>query len=130
MLEADDALITYDRSVNGMVEYSAGSFWHTLRGNLLLVSFNHQVIYRVVLNKAGDKVTNGEEILFDALPFRPLDITAQGDQGEFPGTIWVANYGSDSITVLEPSGQSGICPNSVSGCHETLLPFVGHTHEP
>jgi hypothetical protein len=33
---------------------------------------------------------------------QPLDITTQGDNDIFPGSIWVAGYGADAITVFEP----------------------------
>src|SRR5690606_39171325 len=36
----------------------------------------------------------------------PLDVIAQGDNEVFPGTIWVATYGSDNITVFEPVGPA------------------------
>ncbi len=33
-------------------------------------------------------------------------MTAQGDAGPFPGTVWAATYGADSITVFEPGDYS------------------------
>jgi N-acetylneuraminic acid mutarotase len=58
-----------------------------MRGNLLAASFDTK-IHRVVLNERGDRATR--QPLFELVS--PLDVTAQGDRGVFPGTIWVTQY--------------------------------------
>src|SRR5690606_28143024 len=43
------------------------------------------------------------EVLLGGFGSQPLDVTAQGDDGIFPGTIWAATYGESSIVVFEPA---------------------------
>ena len=69
-------------------------------GDLLTASFDNK-IYRVKLDSTGDGLLL-KEALFSSVGSIPLDVTAQGDSDIFPGTIWVANYGSDEIFVFEP----------------------------
>lgn len=70
-----------------------------MKGNLLASSFD-RTIYRIQLNNGGNKL-NGLDKLFENLG-TPLDVTAQGDNDIFPGTVWVADYGQDAIHVFEP----------------------------
>jgi hypothetical protein len=44
------------------------------------------------------------EVLFEGVGQAPLDVTTQGDDGAFPGTIWVGDVASGAITVFEPAG--------------------------
>src|SRR5215208_2434751 len=64
-------------------------------------------IYRIQLDAVSGNMTN-KEALFSAVGSGgfPLDVTAQGDNDPFPGTIWVADiYGdtSNNIVVFEPA---------------------------
>lgn len=102
-VDPDEALITYDVSTNGITEYTASTFGGTLRGSLLAVGYTTEgVIFRAELNVSGDAVVNEEEVFADNVGDRPLDITAQGDEDIFPGTIWVALYGRDNILIMDP----------------------------
>ncbi|WP_201864484.1 malectin domain-containing carbohydrate-binding protein [Microvirga soli] len=91
-------------STNGLAEYTSSTFEGAMTGALVAVSWDDQ-LYRIDLDKAGTivtgvtKITNGTSVLGGGLP---LDVTAQGDDQTFPGTIWVANYGG-GITVFTPS---------------------------
>lgn len=83
-----DPVVLFPTSTNGLAEYTASSFGGAMRGNLVAASFDTQV-YRVVLNERGDRALSRRPL------FRlraPLDVTAQGDRGPFPGTIWVGEY--------------------------------------
>ena len=111
---ADGALVTFSSSTNGIAEYTASNFGGILQGNLLLASFNGN-LYRVVLSDDGKQVLS-TEVLASGFGAVPLDVTAQGDGDPFPGTIWIANYGSSTITVLEPNDFL-IC----SGAYDTAL---------
>jgi hypothetical protein len=101
----DGALALFDGSTNGMVEYTASNFGGALKGDLLAAGFSNQ-IFRVKLNSAGSVVTL-QEVLFNSVGIIPLDVTALGDTGPFPGTIWVADHQSNSIFVFEPNDFSG-----------------------
>jgi Malectin domain/Secretion system C-terminal sorting domain len=90
-----------NESTNGIAEYIATDFGGQMQGNILTVSFNGD-INRYTLNASGDSVID-YEILFNNFGNIPLDITTQGDSDIFPGTIWAATYGSNSITIFEPS---------------------------
>lgn len=101
-----DPVVLFPTSTNGLAEYTASSFGGAMRGNLLAASFDTQV-YRVVLNERGDRALSRRPL------FRlraPLDVTAQSDDGPFPGTIWVGEYNGflgpnagPNIFAFEPS---------------------------
>ncbi|WP_425397843.1 malectin domain-containing carbohydrate-binding protein [Aeoliella sp.] len=95
------ALHVWGSSTNGLTEYTASNFQGSLKGDLLAASFNNS-IKRVKLNAAGDQAAL-EEQLFSSAGSVPLDVTAVGDNGKFPGTIWVAAIGSGKIHVFEPA---------------------------
>jgi Kelch motif len=102
------ALTVFPTSTNGLTEYTASSLGGAMQGDLLAASFDTNV-YRVRLNDAGDRVL-GKEQLFD-LP-TPLDVTAQGDRGPFPGTVWVSQHdglmagSAPNLVVFEPEDGS------------------------
>ena len=88
-------------STNGITEYTATNFGGIMQGNILTASFNGD-INRYVLNASGDTVLE-HEVTFSGFGSIPLDITSQGDLDIFPGTVWAATYGSNAITVFEPT---------------------------
>ncbi|HMC00682.1 MAG TPA: hypothetical protein VKN14_06570, partial [Flavobacteriaceae bacterium] len=95
-------------STNGIAEYTASNFGGAMQGNILTASFNGN-INRYVLNAAGDTVDE-YEATFSGFGSIPLDVIAQGDLDVFPGTVWAATYGSNSITVFEPADINCIQP--------------------
>ena len=106
----DAALLTFDHSTNGVAEYVASNFNNSLKGSLLACSWNGN-IYRIKLSADGTSSLNSksssnklnQDVAFaSGFGSQPLDITTQGDNDVFPGTIWVAGYGADAITVFEP----------------------------
>lgn len=114
------ALHVWGSSTNGLTEYTASNFQGSLKGDLLAASFNNS-IKRVKLNAAGDTAVL-EEQLFSSAGIVPLDVTAVGDDGPFPGTIWVAAIGNGEILVYEPAdydnGSGGVGtqdPNDTDG---------------
>ncbi|GAB3027830.1 Kelch repeat-containing protein [Spirosoma pulveris] len=112
--ENDNAIMTFQSSTNGIVEYTGSGFGGTLKGHLLVASFDG-TIHKITLDDAGTAVTNtlGNKRLNQDLPIasnfgaEPLDLTAQGDNDIFPGTIWAACYGGNSIYVFEPEETTG-----------------------
>lgn len=113
--QEDGALHVWDASTNGITEYTASNFNGDMQGNLLAASMDGNV-YRVGLNSSGTAVTQVNSIATfyqdaDGPKPMPLDVTAQDDNGQFPGTIWIAIYAfgdKDNIAILTPSG-SGSC---------------------
>jgi hypothetical protein len=128
------AVASFVTSTNGLAEYTASNFGGGMRGNLLAASFDTYV-HRVVLNARGDRAVSNRA-LFTLIA--PLDVTAQGDRGPFPGTIWVAQYSEyleepDSdpdLLVFEPadyeqaSRWQSLAPSGVSR-QETSFARVG-----
>jgi N-acetylneuraminic acid mutarotase len=115
---ARGALTTWPASTNGLTEYTASNFGGAMTGDLLTASFDNK-IYRIELNAAGDAALSNQA-LFSTVGNTPLDVTAQANAGNFPGTIWVADYGSNTIHVFEPNdfgGGGGTC----SGVYDPVL---------
>ena len=117
--ETDGALYTWENSTNGLAEYTASNFTGALQGNLLAVSYDG-VLYRAELNAAGDAVT-------DVTPFAssfgavPLDVTAQGDDAIFPGTVWAVTYIGNTVAVFEPADYEGGVVGNCSGTDDDAL---------
>jgi len=114
----DGSLAAWPFSTNGLCEYRASNLGGALQGNLLAASFSNEV-QRVGLSAAGDSATL-VATLFSNVGNLPLDITAQGDEGPFRGTIWVCNFGSGLIAVYEPSDYDG-GPPSCTGADNAAL---------
>ena len=95
------ALSTICSSVNGLCEYTASNFSNGMKGNLLSVAFNGKM-YRFELDGSGDAL-NAQSELASNFGSTPLDVIAQGDGDVFAGTIWVAVFGDNKITIFEPN---------------------------
>jgi PA14 domain-containing protein/Big-like domain-containing protein/malectin (di-glucose binding ER protein)/ASPM-SPD-2-Hydin domain-containing protein len=112
------SVTTFPSSTNGIAEYTASNFAGAMKGDLLAASFDN-TIYRVKLDGTGKGVVL-KEALFSTVGNTPLDVTAQGDGGPFPGTIWVGDHGNGSITVFEPNDFGG-GGQTCSGADSTTL---------
>lgn len=95
----NNALHVFGSSTNGLEQYTASNFSGAMKGDLLAASFDKSV-YRVQLNNNGDKVI-GLDKFFTNLG-TPLDVTAQGDNDKFPGTVWISDYAQNAIHIYEP----------------------------
>jgi hypothetical protein len=82
----------------GTAEYTASNFGGAMQGDLLQLELGGDV-ERVQLSADGSTVTGVETLANTA---GPLGIAAQGDDDEFAGTVWTADIGGNSVTVLEP----------------------------
>ena len=120
----DSALLTFPTSTNGIAEYTASNFNNTLKGNILAAGLNNGEIFRIIPTADGRDVLNARSAAdkqYQDLPFasgfgaQPLDIIAQGDSDVFAGTIWVATYGTEGITIFEPQDFL-----TCTGKHDTL----------
>jgi hypothetical protein len=88
-------------------EYTASNFDGAMQGDLLQVELPGD-IERIQLSADGTSVVSVAQI---GNTGGPLGIDAVGDDGPFPGTIWTADHGPDSVTVFEPvdyDGDSGV----------------------
>lgn len=99
--ENDGSLATFGPT-GGITEYTASNFGGELRGDLLVVELYGRV-NRVQLGENG--TVAGVSRPFDAES--GLGITAQGDAGPFPGTVWTADFNPGSVTVFEPTDYDG-----------------------
>ena len=104
----NNILAVVNSSTNGITEYTATNFNGAMQGNILTASFNGNV-NRYVLNAAGDAVLTSEAT-FNGFGSIPLDVTSQGDLDIFPGTVWAATYGSNNITIFEPTDINCLLP--------------------
>jgi hypothetical protein len=105
-LSENGAKFLVNASTNGLDEYTASNLGGQLKGDILVASFNGNV-YRVDLDASGEYQSS--EPIFSNFGSQPLDVTTQGDDDIFPGTVWAVTYGADSITVFEPDDyDSGI----------------------
>jgi len=103
----DGSLESWNFSTNGFTEYTASNFDGELQGDLLATGWNSQQIFRAKVSyDANDNPSvDVSTTLFNSVGNNPLDITAQGDNDIFPGTVWVASlYGGGPIKVYEPAG--------------------------
>lgn len=116
----DAALMTFNTSTNGLVEYTATNFDSEITGSLLAAGFNGN-IYRIEFNAAGTQVVNGTEVLASNFGPLPLDVTAQGDADIFPGTIWVGVYAANGITIFEPTDFDGGGGGPCTGAYDPGL---------
>ena len=98
--EDRDPVTIFPTSTNGLAEYTASNLGGALRGDLLAASLDGKV-YRVKLDATGTRALR-KQALFTLVT--PLDVTAQGDDGPFAGTIWVARH--DDF-----AGPAGTGPN-------------------
>jgi hypothetical protein len=93
--ETDGSLTTFSDSTNGITEYTAPNFGGALRGTLLLAGYNG-TIYQVRVSPDGRGTLNCPphpasctDSLASGFGRQPLDVTAQGAAGPFPGTVWI-----------------------------------------
>ena len=109
----DGALYTWVYSTNGLAEYTSTAYFNgAMAGNLLAASWGG-AIHRIELNAAGTAVTNVSDI-FNGFGLEPLDIIAQGDGQQFPGTIWALTYRYGSVTVFEPNSSPALCSGDIN----------------
>jgi hypothetical protein len=102
--QEDGALATFGASTNGLSEYTASNFGGAMQGNLLTSSFDGNV-YRIQTNAQGDGLTEDPTPLLSS--GGTLDVTAQGDNGQLPGTVWSAERTDNAIQVFEPADYDG-----------------------
>jgi hypothetical protein len=115
--ETDNTIANFGPSTNGITEYTASNYNGDLKGRLLMAGFNGSApIYEAILSADGKTAVNcpadpGSNncvaTAFAGFGSQPLDITSQGDLDIFPGTVWTAVYGPDTIYIHEPGDYDG-----------------------
>jgi hypothetical protein len=98
------SLVSFGSSTNGLAEYTASNFGGAMKGNLLAASFDGTIQRLVTSATSATK-----QAIATGIP-GPLDVTALGDTGTYPGTVWVADIGAEKIHVLEPADFGGATP--------------------
>lgn len=93
------ALVEFDTSTNGLAEFTASNFGGAMSGDLIAASFDRR-IYRLHLDESGRRVIRKTPLA--VVDGYPLDVTTQPDDGPFPGTIWITDWLSGDLIVLEP----------------------------
>ncbi|CAN5891966.1 hypothetical protein BH23ACT11_BH23ACT11_21420 [soil metagenome] len=103
-----NSLAVFPASTNGLTEYTATNFDGAMKGDLFAAAFNG-TIYRMKLNGSGDALAEDKIPEFSGFGSKPLDVTAQGDEDPFPGTVWAAVYGEQggTVQVFEPDDFGG-----------------------
>ena len=124
------ALTTFPGSTNGLAEYTASNFGGAMKGDLVTAAYNRNEVLRLDLNAAGTGLS-GQSTIGSALGQSPLDVTAVGDSGPFPGTIWATDEATGDIHVLEPAdyASGGPPPPTCTGADSTTLDEDGDGYD-
>ena len=112
------AITVFVESTNGLTEYTTENFGGAMKGNLIMASFDGNV-HRVQLDSPGGRAIAAGP-LFTAAGMLPLDVVALGQNSAYPGTIWVALYGTGQIVVFEPNDFEG-GSSSCTGVYDAAL---------
>ena len=120
----DGALLTWEGSTNGLAEYTASNFGGAMTGWVLSANlrgplFQFEVTENTDTAVPAQAIDHG--VFADDFAVAPLDVTTQGDEGAFPGTIWVASIGDGEITIFEPLDYNGAAPTACSAQDSTAL---------
>lgn len=98
----DDEIVTiWSTNTNGIDEYTATNFGGAMQGDLIAGSNENGTLRRVQLNPDGSLEELSAEFA-SGLGGNSLAITCNSDIDPFPGTIWVANFSAQIVTILEP----------------------------
>ncbi len=114
------AMAVFGASTNGLAEYTASNFGGELQGDLLAASFfGYNSISRLSPDETGAAL-DLNEILFSNVDLAPLEVIAVGDEGLYPGSIWVTDWATGAIIVFEPNDYEGgsggpVDPNDLDG---------------
>jgi N-acetylneuraminic acid mutarotase/glucose/arabinose dehydrogenase len=100
--DSESALWPVTDPVQGFTQYTTSAFDGALQGDLLAATWNGGSVNRYMLSEDGLTVLD-ESILFENFGGRPLDVAVQGDDGPFPGTVWVALFDDSAIAVFTPT---------------------------
>ncbi|MEL7314787.1 MAG: Calx-beta domain-containing protein, partial [Cyanobacteria bacterium J06559_3] len=109
----DGSLLRYGSSTNGLDEYTAAAELSDVANSEIIItsSFNGDVTFAEITSDGTQTGTNVTDVDVYNVGGTPLDLTAVGasgidGQGLHAGTIWVAQFGADTLTVLVP----GVAP--------------------
>lgn len=97
----DIIVVNWSNNTNAIAEYTASNFEGVMKGDL--VAGKGGALHRVDRDATTGAIIAFEESKFQGVGGNALGVDCQGDGDIFPGTIWVANYGSDDIVIYEPN---------------------------
>jgi glucose/arabinose dehydrogenase len=115
----DGNLALVNASCTGICEYTTDNFQGALEGQLLVACGDRRV-RRVRLSPDGASALEVEVLFTNAANF-PLDLTAQGPGGPFPGTIWLGDFELGMVRVFEPVDYEFGCFGSCTGTNSWTL---------
>ena len=90
------ATLGYSVSANGLAEYTSDAFGGALRGDLIYVEWNHDLVQRVQLSPDGTRVESISQLVPDVLA-SPLDVVVGPD-----GTVYIAEWDTARIVYFAP----------------------------
>ncbi len=106
----DPAILSYPSSVNGIDQYEASFFDRAIENALILSRFtfsgsSNSDIIIIETDVSGEVVVSQQTFDIGGTFGGGLGLTTLGDDGPFPGTIWVAGQISNTIAILSPDGE-------------------------
>ena len=101
------ALAHFTTSSNGIDQYQTGNFNGVMNGDLVVAGWDNQ-IHLVELNADGSAAKTST--LAQNIGAYVLDIATGKATDPFPGSLTVADYGTNSIYMFEPADYDGTAP--------------------
>ncbi len=111
------ALAHFTTSSNGIDQYQTNNFGGAMNGDLLVAGWDNQ-IHLVELNADGS--AGKSSTLAQNIGAYVLDIITGKATDPFPGSMTVADYGTNSIYMFEPTDFDGT-PPACTGANSALL---------
>lgn len=96
-------LLTLPTKLKGLTEYTASNFKSSLKGDILMTTFASTGKIQRITPSPETGTAYSPTTLASGIGDGAIDLVALGDAEIFPGTIWMAVYNENKITILEPS---------------------------
>jgi hypothetical protein len=102
--EKDGEVMSFRASLNGIAVYRSTALGPEWNGCLMIAGWDRMFRLVCVSEKGG---ITADRIIVRRGGHTPLDLTAQPDDGPFPGSIWATDHATNVITFVEPVTESG-----------------------
>lgn len=106
-LASRPALAQFSASTNGLVEYTSSAFEGAMAGDLLAVSWDG-TLQRIDIDENND--IRSVTVLVQNVGSAPLSLEVPDHRRDFAGTIWVGNFASRNVSILEPVNSTRQLP--------------------
>ena len=116
---SNGSLLTLESGTTGAEEYTADNLGNQLAGDIFVANIKGWV-HRLELDPTGTSIVD-DEIIFSGVGLAPVDLAIQGPGDPHPGTVWVPDYATGVVTVLEPIDFDGIPPPPCGGSYSAAL---------